>query len=560
MEFNKTFFLRAGTIILGVLIALLGFYEIIKSLALSATESMGVESPYSDFGNFTLGIFYIIIGYISYFIGKNWDNIFKGLSKTLISVSSILISFAIVILVIQNHSSELVENVQPDIDYILAFSIDDLLEQNIEIRNDEIVKLTLSENVIVKEIHNNNLTNNDANIFVEQLQLDEEVDDSKAMFLTKLFISTGYEEITKENSEGAKIPVPISQVKSQAATMGVDINLLASMNENLITQFYEINDDAYLTFLISENDIEKEMTIGKLTQEDINLIWENLNFEENISTESKEKIINIFLSLMKAEIDKLNIGNVAIPLATIQSMIPKEMVEIFKYDIFNQNITLRAGEIAKLRTSCQKGKIDLKELCEGIQMSDYNYFMTNLNELTKTANVEVPESISKTVENVNTIEKLESFLIEKSSIWKILLFVAIILIILANAVYYAHFKVFDRELIPIHIPYFIAKTNFINFIPSFIILIVIVVFASSESAINMASSIVPSNGINFAELLPNLGMYKVTSKILIDTIYYSLGYLIISGLIYLGLYFALKKEIKKLESSVKIEEELNKEI
>ena len=296
---------------------------------------------------------------------------------------------------------------------------------------------------------------------------------------------------------------------------------------------------------------EIEIDIDNISSEHANLIWSNLDLNESLSNSTKENILTIVLSLIYSQAQEVGLENEAISVASVSSQIPDELKDALNYDILSANTSQRVLEIGKIREDCKDGElVDLELICDPILATEYDVLMSNLENMSaESEGMDVPEVITDSLQSISTLEKLEDYIEDKTSGSRTFLTFYFILMFFSILTYYAHFKIFNRELIFLHIPYYISKVNLIQFVPTYNILLILTLFLTSGKLLDALSGVVgPEISQMILPIIPNLEIYGVMISILNKTLLLSTYYLIISIIIYVGFLFILKKKVENYES------------
>jgi len=542
MGVDKNKIIRIIIFLIGVLYIYFSILEFVNIFSgfLNLFLNLGLEE---DSGSFTLMIIYCIFGYLFILVSVYKKKVFKQFARGLVGVSIFFVSLGFMLFSLNTYSVEVVDSVQPSIDLLVVSLFDSLLDENIQIRDGESIDLILSTNAREEKLFVSNLTISQADYLTEKLSLGD-ISDEKKLSITKLFITLGYEQIGKTEGMNNDVAVPVNQLKSQIGAMGVDINILRAIDENLISQMFPFNEDAFLVILKSESDESVSVEIGNLNDDLIIKIWQNLGLSQNVSMNSKEKIINIFLSYLKDELTKQETGIIelkAVPLATLKTIIPQDFIRILNYDILNENISFRVSEFNKIVQDCSEGRIVLKEICDGISVTQYSYFMTNIGNLSAQANISIPVQYLGYFEKVNSLEKLNEQVNMVSSYYNLCIVLIIIFMFLAVLSYYVYMRINYNYYLFVDIFYYIIKFNLQNFGFFLGFLIMGVLFINSNYFFNFLT--VGFSGVSdvILNIFLNLPMFNVLNIILNKIIILSCIYFGVSLLLFLGFYFYKNK-------------------
>lgn len=542
MEFKNSLPLKISLIILGIIFSILGLYETVKTFSSIIESLLQITLNITAQGSITLSIIYFSISYILFVAGFYQKEPLKQYARGLVSAAIFFISLTFLLMSVQNNSEDLTNSIQPSIDLTIASLIDNIIETNIQIKNGTKINLTLSENTIEEKYYVSNLTINQANLFIEKLEITNSTTE-KNLQISKLFITLGYEKIIEETLTTPDIAIPINEIKNQAQSMGVDLNILSSIEPTTLNQIMPLNQKAYLTFLISENTEIKEITIGSLTNENIEQIWENLGFNSGISIESKNTIINILLSLMIEELNKTQYQGFelsSLPISSLKSMFPEDITKALSFDILNPDYNYRASEINELRYVCETKEINLSDICDAIQLTKYDYLMPNMKNLSMEAGIEIPEIYLNKLETVNTIEKLEQELITFTQYHEVMKYLSIFLLALSCLTYLLHIRYNDYISGKLEVFYKISKLNIQHFGLSYIFLIIGVIIITNKYFFDFAQTFIPESSKEITNILPTLPIFSQFITILTDIIIYSTIYFVISLIIFISLRYKIK--------------------
>lgn len=553
MNINKETIIRTLIIFTSIIFMILGLFGIWNILNPIITNVMSGESiPKVTINDFMSGIIFIVLGIILFTIGKNWRDIFKSISHMLVSLAILCFSISFIMISVNIHNEEIVNSVQPSIDYLLASSIDTFLNDNVEISK-EPIKLQLSNNSEKEIFYVKNLTLRQANVIVEPLNI--EISDEDQIFLGKFLIYNMHKYIIENNPEMINSAIPVSMLKNEIEKNGIDTSLLS--NIGLVKDSIELNEDAYIKVIVSENIEIKEIIPSQISDEDVILIWKNLDFSENVSFDTKKKIVQLGIGYINKEIKKTGIEIDSIPVASISEQIPNEIKQITNYDILNNNITVRSEEIKELREDCKSNKINSSDFCTPILLTDYNNLMNTLPNMTEDMGLPIPLNFSESLELYNTTENLGNTIDEKTSKGYLFLFLGVLLMSMAIGTYYLNFKINNRELILIHVPYYIAKINLINYVPAFLLFLLMYFIIVSGKLTQIVSNLLPPEMTTGIDALIEMPIFQTILDIFDQIIFLNLIYLGISILLF-GLFFLLlKKEVRNWEKESLMDNNIN---
>jgi len=483
MEFKKEFVTRTIILIIGFLIianSLFSIYSQVEPKVELIMNSNIFEITELDKIIIFQNVILILIGILIINIATQWKEIFKSMAKTLISFSVLFLIFSVFFYSFNSHVDDITDSIQPSIDLILANSIDSTLENQFNLKQGRIIDLVLFENIETETISVNSITQNQANEIADPFDLNNYSNEDKITF-SKILISLMFDEINNNPDISIETPIPLSSTKELISNQGVDLSLLKILDISTIGSFFDINQNAYINILKSTNQETKTINTNSISKNDVNLIWNNLGFNDSISFQTKETLIKIILSYMSDEMSNSGFSSsTPIPLASISNMIPPELNKLISYDILNENISKRANSLNSIRLDCKNNILNFSQVCDMISVTEYNNFMTFISNQSNTESLNLPLDVAPSLEKFNTIEKLNDYLKENTSKYKNYIFISLALFILAFISYYAHFAIFNRELVFIHIPYYLLRVATIYYFISFFFLSFFYYFLNSE--------------------------------------------------------------------------------
>ncbi len=547
---NYELLIRALLIILGLFLiinSLIKFWNLIEPLLNQITigniELIKNTFDLIDKDKISIILIQIIIGFSLYKIGINWKNIFKELTIWIISLGVFFFSISIFLFVIHSNSNLIVNDIQPSIDYLISSSIENLLnETNYEsnLNNNYSLDLLLFNNYYISEFYVSNISLEQSKYFTSKLNINYSRDEDK-IEITKILISSIFDSQKSYNELIINTPIPIETIKEILIKSNININDINNIPISLVKSFYNVNNDARLNIIISNESINLTITPNNL-ENNSDLIWKNLIGLNNISKSSKIKIEKLIFSYLPYYTNSLPFDNIKLPLITLSSLIPNDIKEVINYDLLNEDLLVRSNNLKILRDKCISNKSFLPEICPKIIVTDYNYLLENISS--------TPEinSLGINFSKINSINKLNNEINNKTSKWKIYLIYGIICFLLGLFFYYLHFKLFNRELILIHIPYYISKLNLYNLIFIVILFSITQFLLISDKIITIINSNPNENFHKIFNIILNLPIYKdlinINQEILLSLIYYFIA----SIIIYIILFFLLKKEVNKYEN------------
>lgn len=491
-------------------------------------------------------LIYCFLIYICFKVAFNWEHIFKSLTKTFISIGIILLTIVFLLLPVGNYSNEIVDSIQPTIDTLLVSSMDEVLDSQFPIENTEI-RISIGENNEIQTIENSNLKKEDIDLISETFGLENKNNNEKEIF-TKIFITIIYEELSK-TTDNLEIPVPLIEIK-ETLSKQTDLEILKEIEISMLQNFYTPNENAKVNILISENTIIKTINPMNVSENDANLIWDNLNLEDNVSIQTKKKLISLILSqTSQLDLQANPDSNIAIPITSLGLMLPEEIKPLFSYDLFSNNTQNRVIALNELRNDCNtKSNTYFDEICKGIEMTEFDNLMSGLEEISNQNNELISFNISAFVEPISSKEKILKKLENMKSLSNKFFLGYIVFLLLAIISYLLHFKLFNRELINIHIPYYISKINLITYIFNYIILLILYLIINTSYLTNWIKEAFAQNSLVDIQLFMELPIFIILKLINSKMITYANIYLIISISSFAIFYFLQKKTLEKLET------------
>jgi len=513
-----------------------------------------------------------ILSYIFLKISLSWKNYFKSLSKTLTSFSVFFLIFFFVLCSVSSNSESIVDSIQPSIDIMMLDIMDDYIENQYPIV-DQDIRISMSNDSEVMKFYNHNITDKQANYLADSFSIKDKSLEEKRIF-TKILITSIYDEIQK-NKELENVPIPISQIKSTAQAQIQDLDKLNNVDITMLGDFFEINEEANIVILLSKNETIEEMNPSKLELDQVNLIWKKLELNENVSFTTKNKIISMFFTQVANELNKKNEGNdIAIPIDTIKHILPKEIKEMMNYDLFSTNDTVKMNALNNLRNTCNQSisttaivtstsQQDITQgLCKGLLMTKYDNLMASMQDPNVSSQINAPVNISKLVEPISSIDKIENKLedIGYFSFWFI--FIAVVLFLAGFGSYYLHSKIKSEEISFLKINYYVFKNNFVYYSINYFLIVLLVVFFSQDNIMNFFNSKTNTGSSAVNIDFSKLEIFGVLEQINTSIFTYSTVYFVLSLVVFLALlYLKLNNDKqKKLENNVdKAEDEVENE-
>lgn len=536
-------------LILGIIFILtsiiLIFFNILELINLSSNIQINEFSQISEIlqtlsFSWSLIFFIFIIGYLIYLPCKHKKDIFKKLSLGLISLSVLFLTFSLFLLSTNIKTQDISEQIQPSLDYLIVSSLEDIILSQTDIQTNKQLNLQISTKSKIENIYNSNISLNQATLITNELNLN--LDNQNKIIFIKFLISQIYETLKKENLH--ETTFPLTYLTNLINQEDLNTNLIESTDYSQIENLLDINNDASLKIEIIEEQEDLIVTIGNINEEKINLIWEQLKLKNN-SFETKKTFIEITLSQIFLELEKENLQNAPIPISNLGTEIPNEIKTFLNYDLFNSNFTIRVNELNKIRNDCQKPNFIIEEICEGLNLTIYENIINNLQNISnENENLsKIPESI---VENIKTSQDIENIIQKQTNSYSFLFFISFSFLILSILFYYLHFKLFKRDLIKTHIPYFISKNLSLKIGFSLPLIIIMYILMSSGYIFSFFENLINSPTQLSEELLLNIPIIITFIEILKLSLILHIILFLISICSYGLFYYLQTKELENL--------------
>ncbi len=556
MEKKTEAILRGILIFIGVLFFVFAFYftyvQVSEILDMIVNSSNPIEVLFSSFETFSIFLpaLFLFSGLVIYKVGRHWDNFFKYLANSFISLGLFFLFMCFMIFPMNNSASEIADSLQPTIDSVIVTVVDDLIESQLggEPYNGNI-DLTYGESDEVREFFVKDLSVSDAEYLAGVFSVDFQGEE--ALTFSKIMISLIYEEMLKTDSRALDIPLPVSEFESmlESQMIGSDLGLL---DVSLLGEIYPINDEAYLKLLISTNVVSKRVNPSSLSESDVNLIWNKLRLGEDISKETKKNIVVGFLSMVSSEMsNQPYVQGISLPLASISSLLPIELRNMVQNGIFSENMSKRVEALGVVRRDCKdesilRGPISV-QMCEGIVITEYDTFMAFAisSNASEDMNMSMSPALLDFFDKISTTEKIEKEVYDMTSGWEKFFYIYLIFMIVALVSYYLHFKLFDREVVLLHIPYYVAKKNLFLYLPTFVLALGIYFVLASGILVSFVIDLFGlGDGYFNSEFFMNLAIYKVIMDINWQFLVLAIVYLVLSIGVYALFYFLLSRKLK----------------
>ena len=295
--------------------------------------------------------------------------------------------------------------------------------------------LELYKNVDVERYYVNSLNVNQVDSLAQILGYSHRKYSDK-FSLSQYAVSIIYNQMIILSPKILDAPVTLNSIIER-----VDFSLIRNFEPSFIQSNYPINERAYFTVLLPRNFQTRIVTIGNVSDEDVNSIWSNTKLSYSNSLEHKRRVIDIALSLVSSELNNSNAKTSSFPAPTAFALIPENIRVFFSYDFLNSNISKRILEVERMRSDCISGSLTNEQVCSGIVATEYGNFIASIGNLSQIEDSWVSFNVSKTLEPVNTIEKLEREIKEVSSLWKVSLIGAMFFFILAFLLVFLSFQI-----------------------------------------------------------------------------------------------------------------------
>ena len=538
---GKSFHKRTSLLIIGLCLIFFGLYSLYQDFSPFFKSGHGGELELIFSLIDTLIAFcFIIIGLSLYYVGKYWRKSLIHLTNLCVSISLILLTSAIVLYPIHSNANEIADTTQPSIDYLVVNSLDVRFDNLTEIYYGENLTLELYENVESEKYNINSLTVNQLDSMAQVLGYSDKTYKDK-LIITQYVVSTIYNQLAVLSPRILEAPMTLNLIINR-----IDSPLIRNLEPSLIQSTYTVNQRAYFTVILPSVSQIRVVTIGNVSDEDVNSIWLNTGLDKSNSLEHKRKVVDIALSMILRELNNPNVETSSFPVPTVFAIIPENIRFFFSYDFLNSNISKRVLEVGRIRSDCISGSLTNVQVCSGIRATEYENFILSIGNLAQRGDVGLSFNVSKTLEPINTIEKFEREVKEVSSLWRVSLIAAVFFFLLSFLLYLYHFRLSKKEVVGWYVPYYISKLNLISFVSVFILILVAKLILSSGRFVGLISYMLAgdSNQILQKEVFFSLPAYQVTVDIMSQIVTLSLCYLIFSVILFGFFYFMLKKSVE----------------
>lgn len=541
-------------LLLGLLIQLFGVFLLFK-------------------GENILGFIFFFAGFCLSIFSKNFGDFKLFVVKAAIALA-ILFLFGGVFMYSFNSSSEDITNsIQPSIDILLVSSIDQVIETQVLDNESREITLILGKNKEEEIIYSNNITKEQASRIANSFSITNK--DIEIIF-SRMIIKSLSDELKKNNLEN--VGIPLDSVASQYPEVVEQVNLIdfaifqqiCSLNEDELNQFLVLakatsndpmitslssedvsdlcfgNEEDFIKIVTFEEEITKKFNPQKLEEEDVNLIWENLELPE-VSYSSKETITKIALSLISDEIDKLGID--AIPVSTIADIIPQDIKNLVSYDILSDNLTQRVDALEKIRNDCNNEKMNVVEICDAISITEYENLIENVSGLIASNSEEfsLPINVSPILEKIETTGEIQEIIDTSTSIYPYFFIISVALFVLSIVTAIMHKKDEETEInnYNLKIGKFLSRVHLIDILTYYFFVLVVYIGFSSGFIFNKIKEHSNENVSEIIDIVTNLPILLEFFKIIEFLFLATTIYFIFSLILYLTFIFLNKEKMPK---------------
>lgn len=516
---------------------LLEFFQILNQSSLVANNDFSTILKSLSF-SWSLIIILFILGFLIYYPLLHRKEIYLKASLAFLSLSIIFLTFSIFFFSINTKTENFASQIQYNIDYLVAYSLEELLYSNEEIQENKQLNLQINTKSKKLYLYNNNLTQQQTNELLEILQLNMNTQNGE-LFL-KYLITQLHFSLKQENQE--KQILPLETLNTSLYGEGITKTELENIDyiELNANNQISINQSAYLFLNIPIESQNIIVTIGNLNNEKIDLLWKHLELE-NTSKQTKEKFLDIILSQYYLE----SLNNNEISLSENQSSpflisLPEEVKFFLTYDLFNPNISIRIENINLLRNLCNTSNNLSNELCDGLNNTIYeNIILQNSNSENLTnGQIQIPKFVA---ENFKTTTDIENYIQERTNNYKFYFFLSILSILISAGIYYLQFYLKKEELPKTHIPYFLSKNLLLKIIFSVPVILILYLFLAS----NNLFSYIPQSGSSIIdiEIFGELPIIQTLLEIIKFSLFLHIFATLFFLICFLSFYYLQKKEI-----------------
>lgn len=550
---------KAERVILIVLLVLTGVLLQLYGLVLS------IE------GEFSLGAGIFLLGFVLYFLGRHFGDWPKFLVKLLTHSGLFLLSVALVVLVVSSSAKHIANSIQPTIDYVAAYAIEDVVDQLKEDLPNERLTLMLAENVEIRTMYSGNLSLEDANVLAEIFGLSDKSTEDK-LFFSQFIIGLVYSELQRTDGfENVILPSStlreqyslltgsITDIDRTTLTQLCDLNsgdisvilsnlrtldpqTFSSISVELITSICSNDPNAFLSLALYDDQITKTIETKNIETEDAILIWENLGLYPGVSIDTKKAFLEIGLSTLAPEIASYDIGLDAIPVTTVGSLLPNDIKNLFKYDLFSPSLYVRQQSISLLRDDCKGGVTSIQQLCTGILYTEFDYLMSNLDTI-ESEEMIVSEEIIEITTEFNSVEKIEENLSAGSYVHNWVLVLSVLLMVFGVVISQVISIRKGENHAFIRAMFEVGKDIFVGFLPYFAIsLVMLLLFVYGiEPVVQLMSSYLPEDSSSLSNVILSLPIINSFST-LFTTMFFVHLWWQVNFLVFLIIAYILKRE------------------
>ncbi|MFW6286008.1 MAG: hypothetical protein ACOC16_02700 [Nanoarchaeota archaeon] len=503
--------------------------------------------------NWDLILFFLIFFYVFLVVAIYWSKSLKKFSSVFISLGVLFLTIYLFLAPISSNVDEISSSIQPSIDLIVADSLNEMIDIDSNISK-MYFEILISNNTKIEHIYIKNITKNQTNIIIQALNLNLESYKQEEI-VAKVLISSIYDEMQKQNSlqaDVSDIPIPIDEFKEQLDSQ-MDLSIFESeVDVSLLDSLYDLNNDANLKFLLSQDVESLILDTSNLVQDDIEQIWSGLNFNKSLEFEQKQKSLQLFFNMLDASVDPNVIDTsqpIPVHLVSIEQMLPLDLKYMFNTTIFSNNLTKQMLAIQDIRDNCEKNTYNESTICDAIMITKYENFIDQINTLSKSNNENGIDEISKELgfsvdanfSNMNfsqysTIEKLENKIEEFSSKSTFFFLLFIIFIFLGTLMYYLYLRFTSQERSHYKILYFVFYSIFINYLFYFIFILIIYYIFKQNLIFNFLTFLNSVSSFDFS-FFAKLPIYKVFMSIFEDIIFLSFIFLVVFLIIFMVFFF-----------------------
>ncbi len=440
---NKMKLVRISLLIFFGILTAIGF----SLLSLTIFNSLGQENSSQLMSKIIIYTSISILASFSFSLVKAWNNALEAISKSILSISTLILGIVILIFTLSSHSQDITSAIQPTIDEVVIEYISNQTNPTQEI---EIVQELIENPQEITKVNAEEITVTQAEKLINSLNLSSQ----KPIEVSQILITVIDEYISTNQPQFDNSPLPISIISKE------------------IENFSELPVDQLPLFL----SYDPNATL---------FILYPLNSSENIS----------------------------------------------------QN------NLAILRNECQTIPENL--LCEQLESTTYSSLITTTFSNEKQINKE-------TLEQINSTQKLQEFIVSKTNTLKLLVLLVILGIVFAVILKEINEKINKKEPKTIEITFFISQKLSIAMIFPTVMLIITYLFLTSQKLETMLQEIISNSlqenfSISFQQLPLFLEFKELLQTIMTTYIIILTGILITAIISY---YFLRKNKEKEKETKI----------